>query len=164
MVAYRKVCSRFGNFPILGLGLVAMLLCLADARPLAAEDGSRSGAAASSDSSSPSQSSIPAASFVITSTLNLLTGEVVLQESHARPDARPQAAQQQQRPEIIERIDFIGNRRARNDTPKTRVFPRENHAYKVETLRRGFQVLLNSPFLGDVKRRVEESTGPSHAE
>src|SRR5258708_32612609 len=111
MAAYRKVCSPFGNFPILGLGLVAILLCLADARPLAAEDGSRSGAAASSDSSPPSQSSIPAASFVITSTLNLLTGEVVLRENHPAPVDSPQAAQQQQRPEIIERIDLIGNRR-----------------------------------------------------
>ena len=129
MAAYRKVCSPFGNFPILGLGLVAILLCLADARPLAAEDGSRSGAAASSDSSSPSQSSIPAASFVITSTLNLLTGEVVLRESHPRPDDSRQAAQQQPRPAIIERIDFIGNRRVRNDTLKARIFSRENDVY-----------------------------------
>jgi outer membrane protein insertion porin family len=141
----------------LGLGLVAILLCLADARPLAAEDGSRSGAVASSDSSSPSQSSIPAASFVITSTLNLLTGEVVLQESHPRPDDRPQAAQQQQRPEIIERIDFIGNRRVRNDTLKARIFSRENDVYNEETLRRDFQALWNTQFFEDVKLRVEES-------
>src|SRR6266481_9006862 len=150
MAAYRKVCSPFGNFPILGLGLVAILLCLADARPLAAEDGSRSEAAASSDSSSPSQSSIPAASFVITSTLNLLTGEVVLQESHPRPDDRPQAAQQQQRQEIIERIDFIGNRRVRNDTLKARIFSRENDVYNEETLRRDFQALWNTQFFEDV--------------
>jgi hypothetical protein len=79
---------------------------------------------------------------VITSTLNLLTGEVVLQESHPRPDDRPQAAQQQQRPEIIERIDFIGNRRVRNDTLKARIFSRENDVYNEETLRRifGFQI------------------------
>ena len=141
----------------MGLGLVAILLCLADTRPLAAEDGSRSGAAASSDSSSPSQSSIPAASFVITSTLNLLTGEVALQESHPRPDDRPQAAQQQQRPEIIERIDFIGNRRVRNDTLKARIFSRENDAYNEETLRRDFQALWNTQFFEDVKLRVEES-------
>jgi len=94
---------------------------------------------------------------VITSTLNLLTGEVVLQESHARPDARPQAAQQQQRPEIIERIDFIGNRRVRNDTLKARIFSRENDVYNEETLRRDFQALWNTQFFEDVKLRVEES-------
>jgi len=44
MAAFRKVCSPFGIFPILGLGLAAIFLCLADARPLAAEDDSRPGA------------------------------------------------------------------------------------------------------------------------
>jgi len=95
---------------------------------------------------------------VITSTLNLLTGEVVLRESHPRPDdSPPQAAQQQQRPEIIERIDFIGNRRVRNDTLKARIFSRENDVYNEETLRRDFQALWNTQFFEDVKLRVEES-------
>jgi outer membrane protein insertion porin family len=94
---------------------------------------------------------------VITSTLNLLTGEVVLHESHPRPDDSPQAAQQQQRPAIIERIDFIGNRRVRNDTLKARIFSRENDVYNEETLRRDFQALWNTQFFEDVKLRVEES-------
>ena len=141
----------------MGLGLVAILLCLADARSLAAEDGSRSAAAASPDHSSPSQSSIPAPSFVITSTLNLLTGEVVLHESRPATDGASQAGQQQQKPEIIERIDFIGNRRVRNDTLKARIFSRENDVYNEETLRRDFQALWNTQFFEDVKLRVEES-------
>jgi outer membrane protein insertion porin family len=94
---------------------------------------------------------------VITSTLNLLTGEVVLHESRPRPDDSPQAAQQQQRPEIIERIDFIGNRRVRTDTLKARIFSRDNDAYNEETLRRDFQALWNTQFFEDVKLRVEES-------
>src|SRR5438105_3629114 len=143
MAAFRKVCSPFGIFPILGLGLVAILLCLADARSLAAEDGSRSGAAASSDNSSPSQSSHRAVSFLITSTLDLLTGEIVIHESHPGQVAGSQAGQQQQKPAIIERIDFIGNRRVRNDTLKARIFSRENDVYNEETLRRDFQALWN---------------------
>jgi outer membrane protein insertion porin family len=94
---------------------------------------------------------------VITSTLNLLTGEVVLHESQPRPDDSPQAAQQQQRPEIIERIDFIGNRRVRSDTLKARIFSRDNDVYNEETLRRDFQALWNTQFFEDVKLRVEES-------
>jgi len=100
---------------------------------------------------------------VITSTLNLLTGEVVLHESHPQPDDSPQAAQQQQRPEIIERIDFIGNRRVRNDTLKARIFSRENDVYNEETLRRDFQALWNTQFFEDVKLRVEESPNRADA-
>src|SRR5258708_5566596 len=117
MAAFRKVCSPFGIFPILGLGLAAIFLCLADARPLAAEDESRSGASPSSDHSSSSQSSHGDVSFLISSSLDLLTGEVVIRESHPGRAAEPQEAQQQ-KPAIIERIDFIGNRRVRNDTLK----------------------------------------------
>ncbi len=94
---------------------------------------------------------------MITSTLNLLTGEVVLHESHPQPDDSPQAVQQQQKPAIIERIDFNGNRRVRNDTLKARIFSRENDVYNEETLRRDFQALWNTQFFEDVKLRVEES-------
>src|SRR5258706_2966424 len=156
MAAFRKACSSFGIFPILGLGLAAIFLCLADARPLAAEDKYRSRALPSSDSSS-SQSLHGPVSFLISSSLDLLTGEVVIRESHPGRAAEPQEAQQQQKPAIIERIDFIGNRRVRNDTLKARIFSRENDAYNEETLRRDFQALWNTQFFEDVKLRVEES-------
>src|SRR5260370_41216404 len=107
MAAFRKVCSPFGIFPILGLGLAAIFLCLADARPLAAEDESRSGASPSPDNSSPSQSSHRAVSFLITSTLDLLSGETVIRESHPEQATGSQEAHQQQKTAIIERIDFI---------------------------------------------------------
>src|SRR6201987_4819425 len=161
MAAFRKVCSPFGIFPILGLGLAAIFLCLADARTLAAEDDSRSGALPSSDGSSPS--SPGALSFLITSSLDLLTGEVVIRESHPGRAAEPQEAQQQQKPTIIERIDFVGNRRVRNDTLKARIFSRENDAYNEETLRRDFQALWNTQFFEDVKLRVEDSPDRENA-
>jgi len=160
MAAYRKVCSPFGIFPILGLGLAAIFLCLADARSLAAEDNSRSGASASSENSPPSQSS-HAASFLITSSLNLLTGEIVIHESHPQPAGASQEAQQQAKPIIIERIDFVGNRRVRSDTLQARIFSRKDDVYSEETLRRDFQALWNTQFFEDVKLRVEDS--PDHA-
>ncbi len=162
MAAFRKACSSFGIFPILGLALAAIFLCLADARPLAAEDKSRSRALPSSDSSS-SQSLHGPVSFLISSSLDLLTGEVVIRESHPGRAAEPQEAQQQQKPAIIERIDFIGNRRVRNDTLKARIFSRENDAYNEETLRRDFQALWNTQFFEDVKLRVEDSPDRANA-
>src|SRR6266404_3755766 len=163
MAAFRRVCSPFGIFPILGLGLAAIFLCLADARSLAAEDDSRSGASPSPDNSSPSQSSHGVVSLLITSSLDLLTGEVVLHESHPEPAAGSQEAQPQQKTAIIERIDFIGNRRVRNDTLKARIFSRENDVYNEETLRRDFQALWNTQFFEDVKLRVEDSPDRENA-
>src|SRR6266404_5995218 len=163
MAAFRKVCSPFGIFPILGLGLAAIFLCLADARPLAAEDDSRSGASPSPDNSSPSRSSQGAVSFLITSSLDLLTGEIVIHESHPEQAEASQEAQPQQKQAIIERIDFIGNRRVRNDTLKARIFSRENDAYNEETLRRDFQALWNTQFFEDVKLRVEDSPDRENA-
>jgi len=163
MAAFRKVCSPFGIFPILGLGLAAIFLCLADARPLAAEDDSRSGASPSPDNSSPSRSSQGPVSFLITSSLDLLTGEIVIHESHPEQAEASQEAQPQQKQAIIERIDFIGNRRVRNDTLKARIFSRENDVYNEETLRRDFQALWNTQFFEDVKLRVEDSPDRENA-
>jgi outer membrane protein insertion porin family len=82
---------------------------------------------------------------------------MVMHESHPGQAAGSQAAQQQQKPEIIERIDFIGNRRVRNDTLQARIFSRKDDVYNEETLRRDFQALWNTQFFEDVKLRVEES-------
>jgi outer membrane protein insertion porin family len=138
--AYRKVCSPFGVFPVFGLVFAAVLLPLADAKPLAAQENARSGA-------SPS-----AYAYLITSSLDLLTGEVVTKEIPPS-DAQQPALQTG----VIERIDFVGNRRVRNDTLKARIFSRENDAYNEETLRRDFQALWNTQFFEDVKLRVEDS-------
>src|SRR5207248_2055836 len=79
------------------------------------------------------------------------------------PAGASQQAQQQQQPAIIERIDFVGNRRVRNDTLKARIFTRENDAYNEETLRRDFQALWNTQFFEDVKMRVEDSADRANA-
>jgi outer membrane protein insertion porin family len=58
---------------------------------------------------------------------------------------------------VIQRIEFIGNRRVRNDTLKARIFSREGDTYNEETLRRDFQALWNTQFFEDVKLSVEDS-------
>src|SRR5882724_5877781 len=161
MAAYRKVCSPFGIFPVLGLGFVAILLCLADARPLAAENNSRPEASASSDSRTSSGDSRTAAAFLIAASLDLLTGETVTRENH--PAAAGDSQDAPRSPIIIERIDFVGNRRVRNDTLKARIFSRKDDAYNEDTLRRDFQALWNTQFFEDVKLRVEDSPDRANA-
>jgi len=134
------------------VGFAAILFCLAAARPLAAEDHSRSTASSSAKSKS---------SYLITSSLDLLTGETVTRENPSAPDADSQ--EPQQAPIVIQRIEFIGNRRVRNDTLKARIFSRENDAYNEETLRRDFQALWNTQFFEDVKLRVEDSADRANA-
>jgi outer membrane protein insertion porin family len=58
---------------------------------------------------------------------------------------------------VVERIEFLGNRRIRSDTLKARIFSREGDPYNEETLRRDFQALWNTQFFEDVKLRVEDS-------
>src|SRR6201998_4040638 len=58
---------------------------------------------------------------------------------------------------VVDRIEFTGNRRIRQDTLKARIFSREGDPYNEETLRRDFQALWNTQFFEDVKLRVEDS-------
>jgi len=60
--------------------------------------------------------------------------EVIVDRSAADPQA---AAQQQQF--VIDRIEFLGNRRVRSDTLKARIFSRDGDVYNEETLRRDFK-------------------------
>ncbi|HKB89089.1 MAG TPA: outer membrane protein assembly factor BamA [Opitutaceae bacterium] len=85
----------------------------------------------------------------------------MIRENHAAPSAAPQEAPQTTA--VIQRIDFIGNRRVRNDTLKARIFSRENDAYNEETLRRDFQALWNTQFFEDIKMRVEDSSDRANA-
>jgi outer membrane protein insertion porin family len=61
---------------------------------------------------------------------------------------------------VIDRIEFVGNRRIRSDTLKARIFSRDGDPYNEETLRRDFQALWNTQFFEDVQLRVEDS--PDH--
>ncbi|HEV1994744.1 MAG TPA: outer membrane protein assembly factor BamA [Candidatus Acidoferrum sp.] len=92
-------------------------------------------------------------SYLFTVYFDYATGKDVIDDRSA---AHPQAAARQQQ-FVIERIDFIGNRRVRSDTLKARIFSRDGDVYNEETLRRDFQALWNTQFFEDVKLRVEDS-------
>lgn len=99
---------------------------------------------------------------LFTASLDLLTGKEIL-EDHSAPapqsqeQAQTPAAQSSQQQYVIDRIEFIGNRRIRTDTLKARIFSREGDPYNEDTLRRDFQALWNTQFFEDVKLRVEDS-------
>ncbi len=58
---------------------------------------------------------------------------------------------------VVERVEFVGNRRVRSDTLKARIFTREGDPYNEETLRRDFQALWNTQFFEDIRLEVEDS-------
>jgi outer membrane protein insertion porin family len=60
----------------------------------------------------------------------------------------------------IERIEFYGNRRVRQDTLRARIFSREGDPYSADAARRDFQALWNTQFFEDVRLEVEDS--PDH--
>jgi outer membrane protein insertion porin family len=75
---------------------------------------------------------------------------------------QPQDSSGQSAP-VIERIEFLNNRRIRSDTLKARIFSREGDPYNEETLKRDFQALWNTQFFEDVKLRVEDSPDKPNA-
>jgi outer membrane protein insertion porin family len=136
--AHRKVCSPLGAFAARVTQVVALVFLFASASPaFPLENGPATGSSNT---------------VLFTASVDLLTGKEVL-EDHA-PQATPTATPQQY---VIERIDFIGNRRVRSDTLKARIFSREGDPYNEDTLRRDFQALWNTQFFEDVKLRVEDS-------
>jgi outer membrane protein insertion porin family len=68
--------------------------------------------------------------------------------------ALPRALAQQA---VVQRIEFVGNRRIRSDTLKAKIFTREGDVYSEETLRRDFQALWNTQYFEDIKLEVEDS-------
>ena len=71
----------------------------------------------------------------------------------SRQPARPQY--------IIERIEFIGNRRIQRDTLLARIFSRAGDPYTEEAVRRDFQALWNTQFFEDIRLEVEDSPEPA---
>src|SRR5947208_10301380 len=141
--AHRRVCSPLGVFAARVTQVVALLFFLARADAAAAHGNPPT--PASSDT------------VLFSASLTLLTRKEVIQDhAHASPTA---PAQQPPVPQqgVIERIEFIGNRRVRTDTLKARIFSREGDPYNEDTLRRDFQALWNTQFFEDVKLRVEDS-------
>jgi outer membrane protein insertion porin family len=64
---------------------------------------------------------------------------------------------------VIERIEFVGNRRVRNETLRARIFTRTGDPFKEESLKRDFQSLWNTQFFEDIKIRVEDLPGRANA-
>jgi outer membrane protein insertion porin family len=96
-------------------------------------------------------------SYLFSASFDYATGKDVIEDRSA-PDPQARAQQQQF---IIDRVEFNGNRRVRNDTLMARIFSRKGDVYNEETLRRDFQALWNTQFFEDVKLRVEDSPTPN---
>jgi len=124
----------------------ALFLSFAASSPAATQKSLLGGLSASADSgwlslfadSPKAESAAPAQSAA--------TQQIAQQPANAQPQA------------VVERIEFIGNRRIRTDTLKARIFSREGDPYNEETLRRDFQALWNTQFFEDVKLQVEDSS------
>ena len=90
-------------------------------------------------------------------TLQFLTVVYLLLISFAEPLlALPQQTPGGQQ-YIIQRIEFIGNRRIQRDTLLARIFSRPGDPYNEEAVRRDFQALWNTQFFEDIRLEVEDS-------
>jgi outer membrane protein insertion porin family len=58
---------------------------------------------------------------------------------------------------VVERIEFQGNRRWRNETLLARIFTRNGDPYNEEALRRDFHALWNTQYFEDVRLEVQDS-------
>ena len=58
---------------------------------------------------------------------------------------------------VIQRIEFVGNRRIQRDTLLSRIFSRPGDPYSDEAVRRDFQALWNTQFFEDIRLEVEDS-------
>ncbi len=72
------------------------------------------------------------------------------------PAAAPQGAAPRQ--DIIERIEFRGNRRIPRDTLIARLYSKQGDVYDPEQLRRDFMLLWNTGYFDDVRLEVEPGT------
>lgn len=144
----------FGVLAIRVSSIAAFLFLLTTVSPAATHNYNfRSAPSASADRASLSSNLDSPASEKVTVAEPQLSQEQAAQQNAQQGEvAKPGA--------VIERIEFIGNRRIRSDTLKARIFSREGDPYSEETLRRDFQALWNTQFFEDVKLRVEDS--PDH--
>ena len=137
----------FGVLAVRGAWTAALLLSLAACSPAATQDDLLAEVYSFA---------APLSSFIISyspKTETVTAAEP--QDSQQAPNAPQQT--------VIERIEFIGNRRIRSETLKARIFSREGDIYNEETLRRDFQALWNTQFFEDISLRVEDSPDRANA-
>jgi len=95
--------------------------------------------------------------FLLASLLLLLDAGFAVPPAFAG-DGTPAVQSAQSAPAaVIQRIEFVGNRRIRSDTLKTRIFSREGDTYSEDTLHRDFQALWNTQYFEDIRLEVEDS-------
>ena len=118
--------------------------------------------AQSTSSSATAASASAQGQILLSATFDSQTLDAVIEDhTHtAYGDQQPQSNPQQF---IIERIEFVGNRRIRSDTLTARIFSRQGDVYNEETLRRDFQALWNTQFFEDIKLRVEDAPERANA-
>ena len=58
---------------------------------------------------------------------------------------------------IIERVDFVGNRRIPRDTLNSKIFTQAGQPYSEERLRHDFQALWNTQYFQDIRLEIENS-------
>jgi outer membrane protein insertion porin family len=147
LAAQRRVCLPFVVLLARGSWIAAMILTLASASHGAVQQNRRAGALASANAI-PSSTSLDSAATDSGTSSGAEAGQ-------QRASDQPQV--------VIERIEFLNNRRVRSDTLKARIFSREGDPYNEETLKRDFQALWNTQFFEDVKLRVEDSPDKPNA-
>src|SRR5579871_3287417 len=91
----------------------------------------------------------PTVQFIAVVCLVLLSFPQLLSAQVAAQDNGPQF--------VIQRIEFVGNRRVQRDTLLARIFSRVGDPYTVEGVRRDFQALWNTQFFEDIRLEVEDS-------
>src|SRR5271156_3119833 len=157
--AERKFCVLLGNLAPSASKFAALLFLLTAFSPSWARK-------------QPTAGPVSAGSALVSSTLDSASGHAATNDSansaaefpsgaHSSASQDPAQSSVQdssgQPRVVIDRIDFIGNRRIRSDTLKARIFSRDGDPYNEDTLRRDFQALWNTQFFEDVKLRVEDS-------
>src|SRR5262249_55111271 len=147
--AYRRVCFSLNAKQAGRRWLVAAMLLAMSALSLYAQAPAQNHPLPQSPSNK--------RHYLMSESLDLVTLESKTEENFG------QAAVQQGQSFVIQRIEFIGNRRVRTDTLKARIFSREGDIYNEETLRRDFQALWNTQFFEDVKLSVEDSPDRANA-
>ena len=70
---------------------------------------------------------------------------------------QPQAANPAQQQPVIERIEFVGNRRIQRDTLLARILSHSGDPYNVDAIRRDFRLLWNTGYFEDIRLEVENS-------
>ena len=100
------------------------------------------------------------ASAAVKSCLRFLLASAGVFFLHAAGWVSPACAQD---PVIVQRIEFVGNRRIPRDTLKGRILTRDGDAYNEDILRRDFLALWNTQFFEDVRMEVEDSPDRANA-